>query len=102
MNVLDTLLRDLPDAARVTAIFVRTNLILALVDNAGTPQAGVASTPKQISPNSHFQIGQHDLNEPAHVFAKLLRSDDDTTAAVGLAVLNALHQPDESRLTKAD
>jgi uncharacterized protein len=98
MSVLQTLLHDLPETPRVTDIFVGANWILALVDDA----AGVASTPKQISPESRFQIGHHALNEPAHEIARLLLSEDETTAAVGLAVLNALHQPDESRLTKAD
>jgi uncharacterized protein len=98
MSVLQTLLRDLPETPHVTDIYVGANWMLALVNDA----AGVASTPKQISPESRFQIGHHALNEPAHEFARLLFSDDETTAAIGLAVLNALNQPDESRLTKAD
>lgn len=103
MTVLETLLRAVPAGWRVTDVYVGINWVLVPVKNAdGKQQAGVASTPQQIAADSRFQAGHHALNDDIREFAWLLLSPDETTAAVGLAALNALHQPDESLLTSVD
>jgi len=95
MTVLETLITDLPEGWHVTDIYIGANWVLALVSHAdGTQGAGVASTPKQIAPDSRFQIGHYRLNENAQMMAQLTRSLDMTTAAVGLATINALNQID--------
>jgi hypothetical protein len=71
-------------------------------DGEGNQQAGVAATPLEIAPDSHFQIGHYPLGEDAQNVAGLLLSQDGTEAAVGLATLNALNQPDETTLSTID
>ncbi|MBZ0279984.1 MAG: DUF364 domain-containing protein [Anaerolineae bacterium] len=96
MTVLEALITDLPEGWRVTDIYVGANWVLSLVSQAdGTQQAGVASTPKQIAPDSRFQIGHYQLNENAGMVAQFSDSSDMTTAAVGLATINALNRIDQ-------
>jgi uncharacterized protein (DUF4213/DUF364 family) len=103
MTVVETLLANLPTGCHVTDLYVGVNWILSLVnDTAGTQLAGVASTPKQIAAESRFQIGHYALNEDAQASARLLLSDDPTTAAVGLATVNALNRHDETTLHHDD
>lgn len=93
-TVLDTLLSDVPTGWRVAEAYVGANWVLALVDDeAGTRRGGVAAAPLSIASHSPFQIGHYVLNTDAITIANLLRSDDQTSAAVGLATINALLQP---------
>jgi uncharacterized protein (DUF4213/DUF364 family) len=66
--------------------------VLALADG-DSRRAGVAAAPLTIDVRSPFQIGHYSPNEDAITIANLLRSDDPTSAAVGLATINALLQP---------
>lgn len=103
MSVLETLLSDLPTGWRVTDVYVGLNWVLSLVNHAdGRQRAGVASTPRQIAPDSRFQTGHYALNEASNAIAQLLRSEDATAAAVGLATINALNRHDEANLTSFD
>jgi uncharacterized protein (DUF4213/DUF364 family) len=103
MNLLNTLLSDLPANWRVTAIYVGANWVLVVVKHpTGLQQAGVAAAPREIAPNARFQIGHYVLDEDARDFSRLLASPDITAAAVGLATINALNQPDETCLTTDD
>lgn len=95
MTVLETLITNLPENSRVTDVYVGVNWALSLVTNAdGTQGAGVASTPKQIASDSRFQLGHHPLDENALTIARLSQASDTTTAAVGLATINALNRID--------
>jgi uncharacterized protein len=103
MPLLDVLLTDLPTDRRVTDIYVGANWVLALVQyGAGIERAGVAAAPVIFPENAHYPIGHYTLNANAAEVVQLLRSDDSTAAAVGLATLNALQQPAESTLTSYD
>lgn len=104
MKVVETLLADVPVGWRVSDVYIGANWILSLVSHEdGAQGAGVATTLGQIAANSPFQIGHHALNADAREMAHLLLSPDDTTtAAVGLATLNALNQADEAALTRND
>ena len=103
MSVLETLLTDVPVGWRITDVYVGANWTIALVrDTEGIQRAGVAATPSEIHPDARFQIGHFALDEAADKVARLLLSDDETEAALGLATLNALNQPDESLLSTAD
>lgn len=103
MTALTTLLTDLPVDGRVTDVYVGANWTLALVGLPdGTQRAGVASTPGRIAADSRFQVGHYALNEEAHVIARLLLSEDAAAAAVGLATINALNQPDAAALSTVD
>ena len=103
MTVLDTLLTDLPSGWRVSDVYVGANWVLSVVCQPdGTQQAGVASTPRQIAPESPFQIGHYAPNEKAEELVRLLSSPNMISAAVGLATLNALNQPAEDALTTFD
>lgn len=103
MSVLETLLTDLPVGWHVSDVYVGANWVLSLVEGeAGQQRAGVAATPLQIAADSRFQIGHYSLDDDAQVVARLLLSEDEPAAAVGLATLNALNQPDETMLSTAD
>lgn len=103
MGILDTLLTDLPTGWQVTDVYIGANWVLALVNKPNGPQqAGVASVPPQIALNSAFQIGYYKPNQRAEDFVQLLTSADATSAAVGLATLNAISQPPEAALTTFD
>lgn len=92
--VFDTLLADVPAGWHVAEVYVGVNWVLALVEGAdSTRRAGVASTPLHINAQSPFQIGHYKPQKDAGMIANLLRSDDPTSAAVGLATINALLQP---------
>jgi uncharacterized protein (DUF4213/DUF364 family) len=93
--VLDTLLADVPAGWRVAEICVGANWVLALVDGEdGARRAGVAAAPLSIHPQSPFQMGCYTPDADAVTVASLLRWDDEASAAVGLATINALLQPD--------
>src|SRR5687768_8416259 len=103
MPLLDVLLTDLPVAWLVSDIFVGANWVLALVRHVdGSKRAGVAAAPVIFPENAQYPIGHYMPNTEAAELTQLLRSDDPTAAAVGLATLNALQQPDETRLTRHD
>lgn len=103
MSVLETLLTDVPAGWRTVDVYVGANWTLVLAqDNQGSQRAGVAATPSAIAADSRFQLGHFALYDDAQAMARLLLSDDETEAAVGLATLNALNQPDENMLSNAD
>jgi uncharacterized protein (DUF4213/DUF364 family) len=103
MSILDVLLTDLPMDWRVTDVYVGANWLLSLAeDNNGAERAGVAAAPVSFPENALYPIGHYTPNTDAAEVVQLLRSDDPTAAAVGLATLNALQQPDEAALTHHD
>jgi uncharacterized protein len=103
MTVLETLLADLPTGWWVNDVYVGANWALSLVSaEKGLQVAGVATTPRRIAADSRFQIGHYPLAEDAAVVARLLLSPDESTAAVGLATLNALNRPDETGFSTID
>lgn len=103
MTILETLIADLPLAWRVSDVYVGANWVLSIAKNStGLQRSGVATSPRQIPPEAQFQIGHYPLNESAEVVAGWLRSSDATAAAVGLATVNAINQPDENLLTRDD
>ena len=103
MMILQTLLSDLPPGWRVTDVYIGANWVLSLIEgNTGVQQAGVAAAPHQLTPDAPFQIGHYPLDKDAEAVARWLDSADATTAAIGLATLNALNQPDEHLLTTTD
>jgi len=103
MSVLETLLTGVPGGWRVSDVYAGTNWILSLArQSSGILGAGIATSPLQIAVDSQFQIGHYALDEPAEITVQLLHSEDATAAAVGLATLNAINQPDEGALSRAD
>jgi uncharacterized protein len=103
MKVLEALLSNLPNDARVTDLYIGANWVLSIVKSAdGILHAGVASTPSQIPVESSFQIGHHKVDEDFQIAARLLRWGNAIKAAVGLATVNALNQPDEALLSTVD
>jgi uncharacterized protein (DUF4213/DUF364 family) len=103
MTVIQALLGSLPRDCRVSEVYVGMNWILSVITDAnGARRAGVASTPHHIAAESRFQIGHYTLNEDARTTAHLLLSDELTTAAVGLATVNALNRPDAAALSTDD
>jgi uncharacterized protein len=103
MNVIETLLINRPNDARVTDIYVGANWVLALVSKAdGTQCAGLASTPAQIASTSFLQVGHHHIDDNFQNIARVLRHARDVRAAVALSAINALNQPDESLLSNVD
>lgn len=103
MTVLDILLADVPTGWRVTDVHVGANWVVALVHHSdGTTRAGVAATPHPVASDAAFQPGHTALDRDAEQIAQGLRSPDMTAAAVALATLNALNQPDERLLTTDD
>jgi uncharacterized protein (DUF4213/DUF364 family) len=102
-TILETLLADLPDGWCVTDVYIGVNWVLSQVKHEnGLQRAGVAGTPQIIITGSRFQMGHHPLNEDAQAIGQLLLSNDETSAAVGLATLNAVNQPEYSSLVDAD
>jgi uncharacterized protein (DUF4213/DUF364 family) len=94
---------EVPAGWRVSDVYVGANWVLSLVSNSdGIQRAGIAATPSEIAANSRFQIGHYSLDDGAQNAARLLLSDDVAAAAVGLATLNALIQPDETLLSTVD
>lgn len=103
MTVVETLLTDVPIGWWVTDVYVGANWVLSVAQNRdGLQRAGVAAAPHEITPDARYPLGHHTLNVSAEVVAQGLRSADMTAAAVGLATLNALHQPEDSLLSRAD
>lgn len=101
MSVLDSLTSNLPAGFTVQAAHVGLNWTMSLVtDEAGMKQAGVAASPHSFSPHARFVHGSYTLSEPAHQIVQLMKSDDESSVAVGLATLNALLQTKE--LSRAD
>jgi uncharacterized protein len=103
MTILDRLLADVPERWRVKDVFIGINWTLAQVESAdGEQRAGVASTPRQIAPDTPYPPGHYRLDSDVRQITELLLSHDASAAAVGLATLNALQQPISSALTTAD
>lgn len=103
MAILDILLSDLPTDWRVMDVYVGANWVLSLVRHSdGSERAGVAAAPITFPENAPYPIGQYQPNTNAAEIAQLLRSDDPTAAAVGLATLNALQQPNPEALSHND
>src|SRR5262245_20772333 len=103
MPILDILLSDLPTDWCVTDVYVGANWVLSLAQHTdGSKRAGVAAAPLVFPDDALCPLGQHQPNTDAVELAQLLCSDDPTAAAVGLATLNALQQPDEATLSHHD
>jgi uncharacterized protein len=90
LRVLDTLLTDLPSGWTVDHVHIGENWILSVMDS----RAGLASTPDTLSTTSRFHVGINVLHQEAAQVAELARSDNPLEAAIGLATLNGLLDPD--------
>ncbi len=103
MSVLETLLQDTPVGWRVTEVDVGLHWVLVQVRYTdGSQRAGVASVQVNWSDPVAYPVGHYQLDKDAAQLLFLLRSTDITKSAVGLAIFNALHQPDKSALVTAD
>lgn len=103
MSVLAILLTDLPVGWRVTHLYVGQHWILSLVEHDnGSRCAGVAAAPKVFPYNPSYGMGRYTPESDVAPIANLLRSEDSTAAAVGLATLNAIQQPQKDALTNVD
>lgn len=103
MSISDSLLANLTQSLCVQAVYVGDNWVLSLLcARDGTQYAGVAAAPKIFPEDSRFPIGYYPLNEDVLGIAGLLRSDDSSEAAVGLATLNVLLQLEKIAVTNVD
>ena len=104
--LLDRILETLPPNWHTDSIHIGLNWTVSVVQNqAGQRRAGLAATPapKRVAAQSQLQYGP---NPPAITDAASLacsaRAGDPVEAAVGLATLNALLQPDPAQLAHID
>jgi uncharacterized protein (DUF4213/DUF364 family) len=96
--LLDRLLASLPLGWQVQRIYLGHNWTLVVVqDETGRQRAGLASTPAASEVAGQASFGYGDNPAPADQAAQvasLVQSLNPVEAAVGLAVLNALLEPD--------
>ena len=104
--LLDRILETLPPNWHTDSIHIGLNWTVSVVQNqAGQRLAGLAATPgsERVAAQRQFQYGS---NQPvmtdATGLARCAQAGDPVEAAVGLATLNALLQPDPAQLAHID
>jgi uncharacterized protein (DUF4213/DUF364 family) len=104
--ILEHILATLPLDWQTRALCIGVNWTLAVVQNPlGQQQAGLAATPgpDQVAAQTQFHLGANPLpTTDALALAHRVYAGDPVEAAVGLATLNALLQPDPARLAQVD
>ena len=95
MSVLSLLLDNLPSGWMVENIYVGANWVLSCISYNGERRAGLASSPVESPVDFSADVLALEM-------AQRVLSSHPLYAAVGLATLNALLQPDESALTDMD
>ncbi len=104
--ILERILATLPRDWQAHALYIGVNWTLAVVQNPwGQQQAGLAATPgpERVAAQSRFQPGANPLpSSDALALAQSVYAGDPVEAAVGLAALNALLQPDPAQLAQVD
>ncbi len=105
-SIVEGLLATLPEGWQVKRLHLGTNWTLAQVQGLdGDLRAGLAASPtlEVMTGQSRFVIGENRVDEgDAREVAGLALSSDRTAAALGLATLNALLQPDPALLSDID
>jgi uncharacterized protein (DUF4213/DUF364 family) len=104
--LLERIIETLPDGWTTSALHIGHNWTLSVVQNPnGERQAGLAATPgpKQVAAQTQFQYGVNPIMEAnAVTLVRRVQATDPVEAAVALATLNALLQPDPGLLTHVD
>jgi uncharacterized protein len=105
-DLLDRILETLPLNWHTDSIHIGLNWTVSVVQNqAGQQRAGLAATlaPERVATQSQLQYGP---NQPAMTdatsLARCAQASDPVEAAVGLATLNALLQPNPAQLATID
>lgn len=105
-SLLDSLLERLPTNWRVDRLYIGYNWTMAIVqDQTGQQRAGLATTPlaDEIAGQSSFQPGDNaPPTSDAVGLARLANSFQPVEAAIGLATINALLQPDPTLIQDID
>jgi len=105
-TILETLLATLPEGWQIHRLHLGVNWTLAQVQGPdGELRAGLAASPptEVVAGQSRFVIGDNAVGtEEAREVVGLALSPDMTAAALGLATLNALLQPDPALLSDID
>jgi uncharacterized protein (DUF4213/DUF364 family) len=101
--ILDRLLENLPLDRRVDRLYIGQNWTISIVQSLiGQRQAGLAATPST-GEVAGFQSGYNiPPTSDAASLASLTKSVNPIEAAVGLATLNALLQPDPTLIKNVD
>lgn len=102
MKVLDVLLHDLPTGWQVQRVVIGTNWVLSVLSAGGEQRAGMASAPPVSIATSDRSLGENVVGADAASIAQLVESPESGLAAVGMATLNALLQPDRAALSEMD
>lgn len=104
--ILNRILAHIPPDRQAVSLHLGVNWTLAIVQNqAGQRQAGLAATPspERMAAQNRFSLGSNDLpTTDAVTLAHCALASDLVEAAVGLATLNAILQPNPSLLTPID
>lgn len=106
VRILDCLLANLPSGWHTTSLYLGVNWTLVVVQNrAGQQRAGLAATPasEQVALQTQFRLGPNPVTKvEAAALAQSAQAADPVEAAVGLATLNALLQPEPEMLADID
>lgn len=102
MKMLDVLLRDLPTGWQVHRVIIGASWILSVLSAGGEQRAGMASAPHTDIYEKPFLKGEDIVGADAASIAHLAESPKSRFAAVGMATLNALLQPDREALSEID
>jgi len=105
-EILAAILKSVPDGWQGQHLYVGANWTISIVQNAaGEQRAGLAATPgpEQVAKQARFQPGFNQVTgQDAIELAQYAQSAEPVVAAVGLATLNALLQPDSKLLEDID
>ncbi len=104
--LLERIIETLPDDWTTSALHIGHNWTLSIVQNPnGERRAGLAATPtpERVAAQTQFQYGANlVVRANAISLAHSAQATNPVEAAVGLATLNALLQPDPALLTNVD
>ena len=105
-EILAAILKSAPDDWQSQSLYIGSNWTMSIVRNeAGAQRAGLAATPtpEKVANQAHFQPGFNRVEgDDAAPLAHYAQSTEPTAAAVGLATLNALLQPNPNLLEDID
>ena len=106
VRILDYLLANLPSGWQTGFLYLGVNWTLMVVQHgAGQRRAGLAATPaaERVAMQAQFQVGPQPMaGVDAATLALSAQAADPVEAAVGLATLNALLQPEPGLLADID
>lgn len=104
--ILEAILQTLPSGWHVRQVYLGTNWTVSLIQNdRGEQRAGLAASPAPavVAAQNLYRLGPNSPHsDDAFQLAYAARSAEAVRAAIGLATLNALLQPDPALLTSID